>query len=141
MNHRTATAWMALVVLRAQVLSLGHSGVREVVIDRLLAMLNRGVVPRIPAQGSVGASGDLAPLAHLALVLIGEGEARYEGALIYLVENSPLLLWWPPQRPGELKGRITSANEWQLELRELAEVAAGRQPLENAFELPKNKQP
>jgi len=72
----------AMIVLRAQVLSLGHSGAREVVIDRLLKMLNRGVVPRIPAQGSVGASGDLAPLAHLALVLIGEGEARYGGALL-----------------------------------------------------------
>lgn len=72
----------AMIVLRAQVLSLGHSGVREVVIDRLLQMLNRRVVPRIPAQGSVGASGDLAPLAHLALVLIGEGEARFEGMLL-----------------------------------------------------------
>src|SRR5689334_24660696 len=71
-----------MIVLRAQVLSLGHSGAREVVIDRLLQMLNRGVVPRIPAQGSVGASGDLAPLAHLALVLIGEGEARFQGALL-----------------------------------------------------------
>jgi histidine ammonia-lyase len=72
----------AMIVLRAQVLSLGHSGVRDVVIERLLQMLNAGVVPRIPAQGSVGASGDLAPLAHLALVLIGEGEARYQGTLM-----------------------------------------------------------
>jgi histidine ammonia-lyase len=72
----------AMIVLRAQVLSLGHSGVRDVVVDRLMQMLNRGVVPRIPAQGSVGASGDLAPLAHLALVLIGEGEARFRGELL-----------------------------------------------------------
>ncbi len=64
-----------MILLRAQVLALGASGVRDVVIDRLIEMLERGVVPRIPAQGSVGASGDLAPLAHLALVLIGEGEA------------------------------------------------------------------
>ncbi|HKQ71783.1 MAG TPA: histidine ammonia-lyase [Polyangiaceae bacterium] len=70
----------AMMVLRAQVLSLGHSGVRELVVDRLVLLLNRGVVPRIPAQGSVGASGDLAPLAHLSLVLIGEGEATFEGA-------------------------------------------------------------
>ncbi len=72
----------AMMVLRAQVLALGHSGVRDVLIDLLAAMLNRGVLPRIPSQGSVGASGDLAPLAHLALVLIGEGEASYQGHLL-----------------------------------------------------------
>jgi histidine ammonia-lyase len=65
----------AMILLRAQVLALGHSGVRVEVIEQLLAMLNRGVTPRIPAQGSVGASGDLSPLAHLALLLVGEGEA------------------------------------------------------------------
>jgi len=66
----------AMMLLRAQVLALGHSGVRPVVVDTLVAMLNAGVHPVIPSQGSVGASGDLAPLAHLALVLIGEGEAE-----------------------------------------------------------------
>ena len=65
-----------MMLLRAQVLALGHSGVRPLVLDTLMAMLNRGVHPRVPSQGSVGASGDLAPLAHLALVLIGEGEAQ-----------------------------------------------------------------
>lgn len=69
----------AMMLLRAQVIALGYSGVRAEVIDALLDMLNAGVVPRIPAQGSVGASGDLAPLAHLALALIGEGEARFQG--------------------------------------------------------------
>ncbi|HVY49431.1 MAG TPA: histidine ammonia-lyase [Minicystis sp.] len=69
----------AMMVLRAQVVALGYSGVRAEIIDRLVAMLNRGVTPRIPAQGSVGASGDLAPLAHLALALIGEGQASLEG--------------------------------------------------------------
>jgi histidine ammonia-lyase len=64
----------AMMLLRANSLSKGHSGVRTVVIDRLCEMLNRGVTPVVPSQGSVGASGDLAPLAHLALVLIGEGE-------------------------------------------------------------------
>ena len=64
----------AMILLRAQVLALGHSGVREVVLDALVAMLNRKVHPCVPAQGSVGASGDLAPLAHVCLVLIGEGE-------------------------------------------------------------------
>ena len=64
-----------MMLLRAQVLALGHSGVRPELVAVLLAMLNAKVHPRIPSQGSVGASGDLAPLAHLALVIIGEGEA------------------------------------------------------------------
>ena len=69
----------AMMLLRANSLAKGFSGVRAVVIDTLCHMLNRGVHPLIPSQGSVGASGDLAPLAHLALVLIGEGEAWFEG--------------------------------------------------------------
>jgi histidine ammonia-lyase len=64
----------AMMLLRANSLAKGHSGVRAVVIDTLCEMLNRGVTPVVPSQGSVGASGDLAPLAHLALALIGEGE-------------------------------------------------------------------
>ena len=68
-----------MCLLRANSLAKGFSGVRPVVIDTLCEMLNRGVHPVIPSQGSVGASGDLAPLSHLALVLIGEGEAWYEG--------------------------------------------------------------
>ena len=69
----------AMVLLRANSLAKGFSGVRPLVIDTLCEMLTRGVHPVIPSQGSVGASGDLAPLAHLALVLAGEGEAAYEG--------------------------------------------------------------
>jgi histidine ammonia-lyase len=65
-----------MMLLRAQVLALGYSGVRPALVDVLVAMINAGVHPRVPAQGSVGASGDLAPLAHLALAMIGEGEAR-----------------------------------------------------------------
>jgi histidine ammonia-lyase len=72
----------AMMVLRAQVIALGYSGVRAEVIDLIVQMLDRGVCPRIPAQGSVGASGDLAPLAHLALALIGEGEASLDGAML-----------------------------------------------------------
>jgi histidine ammonia-lyase len=68
-----------LMVLRANVLAKGFSGVRLETLERLVDMVNRRVHPVIPAQGSVGASGDLAPLAHLALVLTGEGEAIYEG--------------------------------------------------------------
>ena len=64
----------AMMLLRANSLSKGYSGVRCVVIDALCEMLNRSVTPMVPSQGSVGASGDLAPLAHLALALIGEGE-------------------------------------------------------------------
>jgi histidine ammonia-lyase len=64
----------AMMLLRANSLAKGNSGVRAVAIDTLCEMLNRGVTPVVPSQGSVGASGDLAPLAHLALVLIGEGE-------------------------------------------------------------------
>jgi histidine ammonia-lyase len=65
-----------MMLLRAQVLALGASGVRPELVEILLTMLARGVHPRIPAQGSVGASGDLAPLAHLALAMIGEGETQ-----------------------------------------------------------------
>ena len=64
----------AMMLLRANSLAKGYSGVRGAVIDTLCEMLNRGVTPFVPSQGSVGASGDLAPLAHLALALIGEGE-------------------------------------------------------------------
>jgi len=69
----------AMMVLRANVLALGFSGIRFEVIELLCEMLNRRVCPVVPEKGSVGASGDLAPLAHLALSLIGEGEAFFEG--------------------------------------------------------------
>jgi histidine ammonia-lyase len=69
----------AMLLLRANVLALGYSGARPLIIETLLAMLERGVHPLIPCKGSVGASGDLAPLAHLALTVIGEGEAFYQG--------------------------------------------------------------
>jgi histidine ammonia-lyase len=69
----------AMLLHRANVLAKGYSGCRPLVIETLLAMLNAGVHPVIPSRGSVGASGDLAPLAHLALVTIGEGEAFYQG--------------------------------------------------------------
>ncbi len=69
----------AMLLLRANVLASGFSGARSLVIDTLIAMLERGVTPVIPEKGSVGASGDLAPLAHLALAAIGEGEAFHEG--------------------------------------------------------------
>jgi histidine ammonia-lyase len=75
----SAAETRAMMLLRANSLSKGHSGVRGAVIDTICEMLNRGVTPMVPSQGSVGASGDLAPLAHLALALIGEGECLDEG--------------------------------------------------------------
>jgi histidine ammonia-lyase len=88
----------AMILLRANSLAKGNSGVRPAVIDTLCEMLNRGVHPVIPAQGSVGASGDLAPLSHLALVLIGEGEAWQPGGK-------------KPRRVGDpLARRVTAAR-------------------------------
>ena len=69
----------AAMLLRANALAKGRSGARPEVVELLLECLNRGVVPHVPSRGSVGASGDLAPLAHLALPLVGEGEAWYDG--------------------------------------------------------------
>src|SRR5213082_2673255 len=69
----------AMILLRANVLALGFSGVRLEIIQLLCEMLNRSVYPVVPEKGSVGASGDLAPLAHLALSLIGESEAFFGG--------------------------------------------------------------
>jgi len=74
----SAAETRAMMLLRANSLSKGHSGVRAAVIDTICEMLNRGVVPMVPSQGSVGASGDLAPLGHLALALLGEGECLDE---------------------------------------------------------------
>src|ERR1700741_4120801 len=72
----------AMMVLRANALAKGLSGIRPVVVETLCAMLNAGVHPIIPSQGSVGASGDLAPLAHLAHVVIGEGRAVCHGEVL-----------------------------------------------------------
>src|SRR6478609_9412459 len=68
-----------MLFLLAASLRRGNSGVRPELVDLLLSLLQRDVVPVVPSRGSVGSSGDLAPLAHLALVLIGEGEAFWEG--------------------------------------------------------------
>src|SRR2546425_7416614 len=69
----------ASMLIRANALAKGHSGVRPAVVGQLLGMLNKGVHPLVPSRGSLGASGDLAPLAHIALVMIGEGEAHSAG--------------------------------------------------------------
>jgi len=72
----------AMILLRANSLVKGYSGVRPLVVETLLLMLNKGVHPVVPQKGSVGSSGDLAPLAHLAQVLIGEGQAWFENELL-----------------------------------------------------------
>jgi histidine ammonia-lyase len=72
----------AIMLLRANVIAMGYSGVRMEVLKRLVEMINKGVHPLVPEQGSVGASGDLAPLAHLASVLVGEGEAIFHGKVM-----------------------------------------------------------
>ena len=72
----------AIMALRIKDLARGHSGVRLETVEHLVALLNRGVSPVVPEKGSVGASGDLAPLAHLSLVLVGLGEAIYKGQRI-----------------------------------------------------------
>src|SRR5215470_6611562 len=69
----------AAMLLRANALAKGYSGARVETVELLVECLNRGVLPVVPSRGSVGASGDLAPLAHLALPLVGEGEAWVDG--------------------------------------------------------------
>ncbi|MFH1723965.1 MAG: aromatic amino acid ammonia-lyase [Elusimicrobiota bacterium] len=71
-----------MLLLRANEMARGHSGCRPELIEALAAMLNRGVTPIVPSRGSVGASGDLAPQAHAALVLLGKGKARYRGRVM-----------------------------------------------------------
>jgi histidine ammonia-lyase len=76
----------AMMLLLAASLARGHSGVRVEVVQALVTLLNKRVYPHIPSRGSVGASGDLAPLAHLGLILVGEGEATCDGQLLYGTE-------------------------------------------------------
>lgn len=71
----------AMLLLRARTLSQGYSGVRPQIVEKLLEMLDRGILPVVPSHGSVGASGDLAPFAHLALPIIGEGQVRVDGEI------------------------------------------------------------
>ncbi|MGH9804146.1 MAG: histidine ammonia-lyase, partial [Candidatus Acidiferrales bacterium] len=102
----------ATLLLRANVLAKGFSGVRPVVAERLLELLNRGVHPVIPCRGSVGASGDLAPLSHLALVLLGEGEAFYQGK----------------RQTGAEALRAAGMTPLQLEAKEGLSLVNGTQP-------------
>ena len=93
----------AMMLLRANSLSKGNSGIRAEVIDALCEMLNRGVTPFVPSQGSVGASGDLAPLAHLALAIIGEGECLDDGSTRIPTANA--------LRSAQIKPLVLEAKE------------------------------
>jgi len=108
----------ATMALRANVLAKGFSGICIDTLELLIAMLNRGVHPRVPSRGSVGASGDLAPLAHLALVLIGEGEA-----LVNHEANDPSRASW---MPSGLRGEMPSESGAEALRR------AGLQPIQLA---------
>lgn len=90
-----------ILLLKANSLAIGNSGIRSLVVDTLLALLNHDVLPVIPAKGSVGASGDLAPLAHMALALIGEGEALHQGKLLH----GAALLAAADTRPVQLEAK------------------------------------
>jgi len=115
----------AMLLLRANSLAKGFSGVRPEVINTLCEMLNRGVHPVVPSQGSVGASGDLAPLAHLALVLIGEGEA--------FVSDTPRSPGKPERRGKKLSGAkaLTAAQikPLTLEAKEAISLINGTQAM------------
>ncbi|HWZ50739.1 MAG TPA: histidine ammonia-lyase [Granulicella sp.] len=75
-----------MMLIRANVLAKAFSGIRPVVAERICDLLNHGITPVIPSRGSVGASGDLAPLAHMALILVGEGRAEYKGQMMPAAE-------------------------------------------------------
>ncbi|MNJ96661.1 Histidine ammonia-lyase [compost metagenome] len=98
----TKTETRAMMVLRANALAKGHSGIRPTVVDKILEFLNNDIIPVVPSQGSVGASGDLAPLSHLALTIIGEGEAWGADGKIVHVET---LLKQKNITPLELKAK------------------------------------
>ena len=124
---RTVRAAMAL---RANVLAKGFSGIRVETLEALLAMLNRGVHPRVPSRGSVGASGDLAPLAHLALVLVGEGEDcdRVPGAdALKRAGLTPVTL--------EAKEGLALINGTQFSTAVLALALAGAERLSRAADI------
>src|SRR5581483_8532685 len=112
----------AMMLIRANVLAKGFSGIRALVAQRLCDLLNNGVTPVVPSQGSVGASGDLAPLAHIALVLIGEGYAEFGwehmhgGAALQAAGIEPLVLG-PKEGISLLNGTQAMLAVGCLELR------------------------
>ena len=123
----------ASMALRANVLAKGYSGIRVETLEALLALLNRGVHPRMPSRGSVGASGDLAPLAHLALVLIGEGEVWDGGGV---TSGAPALAaaGLSPVALGPKEG-LALINGTQVSTAVLALALAGAERLARAADV------
>ncbi|MFH1222788.1 MAG: histidine ammonia-lyase [Pseudomonadota bacterium] len=114
----------AIMFLRAQNLSLGYSGVRQEVIDALLCFLEHNIIPVIPEKGSVGASGDLAPLAHLALCLMGEGEVIYKGQTKNTKEVLSSLNIKPLQLEAKEGLALTNGTQFMTGLCSLALIEA-----------------
>jgi histidine ammonia-lyase len=116
----------AMLLLRAHVLALGHSGVRPIVVERMVEMLNRDLIPLVPEQGSLGASGDLAPLANLALPLLGRGELLLEDTGV----PAGLALQEAGLEPLELKAKeglaLVNGTQGMLAIGILALVRAER---------------
>ena len=129
---RTVRAAMAL---RANVLAKGYSGIRVETLEALIAMLNRRVHPRVPSRGSVGASGDLAPLAHLSLVLVGEGEALAEpGASAVPGADALTRAGLAPRVLGAKEG-LALINGTQVSTAVLALALAGAERLARAADV------
>jgi histidine ammonia-lyase len=114
----------AMMLLRANALAKGLSGIRPTVVDTLCKMLNAKVHPVIPSQGSVGASGDLAPLAHLAQVVIGEGRAQYEGKTVTGAEAMQRANIFPVALEAKEGLSLLNGTQGMLALLSLALLAA-----------------
>lgn len=123
----------AAMALRANVLAKGHSGIRAATIDALIALLNRGVHPRVPSRGSVGASGDLAPLAHLALVLVGEGYT-WDGVIATPAAEALAAAGLAPVTLGPKEG-LALINGTQVSAGVLALALAGAERLARAADI------
>jgi len=102
-EHLPPDAVRASMLIRANTLAQGYSGVRREVFNTLVAMLNRGVLPAMPAQGSLGASGDLAPLAHLALVLSAPSQAKRR-TQVPTAKRTGTARWWTARRRWRRQG-------------------------------------
>ena len=116
----------AAMLLRANALAKGFSGARIETVELLIECLNRGVLPRVPARGSVGASGDLAPLAHLALPLVGEGQAWFDGTLL-AGDEALAAAGLEPTRLAAKEGlSLINGTQFMAAMASLALVRAGR---------------
>ena len=114
------------MVLKINSLARGFSGIRRKVIDALVALVNAGVYPRIPLKGSVGASGDLAPLAHMSLLLLGEGQARYRGQWMNAREALAGVAKNPPVVPVVSNVSVTPTSDPETIAARLVEQVTGR---------------